>query len=80
MPASGAHTPKRNPPTTLLMMKASTPSPSTKNRISVPNRPALDFFARSQTMKPMKPINTVTRTIIIHSSNTAGSISVLQAG
>jgi hypothetical protein len=62
------------------MMNASTPRPSTKNRISVPKRPALDFFARSQTMKPMKAISTVTRTIIIHSSNTAGSIGQLQAG
>ncbi len=32
------------PITTLLMMNAATPSPSTKNRMNEPKRPALDFF------------------------------------
>ncbi|MNG28599.1 hypothetical protein D3C84_1138820 [compost metagenome] len=59
-------------------MKARIPRPSTKNRMKVPNLPALDFFARSQTIKPMKPIRMVTRMVIIHSSNNAGSIDTLR--
>jgi len=66
------------PITTLLMTNAATPRPSTKNRMNEPKRPALDFFARSQTMKPMKMIRIVTRPVIIHSSNSAGRIEFIR--
>ena len=46
---------------TVFIIKPSKPRPSAKKRMKVPNLPALDFLARSQTIKTMKPINAPTQ-------------------
>src|SRR5680860_1256674 len=56
---------------TVLMIKPNTPAPSTVNRAMVPNFPACDFLARSQTIKPIQPISAVRNTSMAICEKTA---------